>query len=425
MATGVKKRIKSVDPSELQGQGASSPSAAPVSGERDDGQRCVPNTEAAVAASGDLKAAMQSLSERIGKSKKFDMHGMVPKSPDDGSYAMAALRHIRSLGSQVIVYIRRPDVYSTDPIGLDKSVLEQLKQEPRISTCFVLWPQSGESDVAWRDTQGRWQESAGETKIYLEKFRNETQIKDLFEKIDKELNDCDSEIARRLTKKDGEILKIVESFQKEIDSFVKRRGDASADGKPLLPKWFNKAYRGKITDNMRKKCKAETSKFSLKFPRSSQLEEMPEFESGTKEKPDIEESECRVFVSNVLLGQLVEHVYQKIASKFYDDVFMKILDEVAGWFCMDGRSLLSELRTFVKAKGKATDQEDVICDLLSKEKFQLMFVGSSLVSIIPMLQSVVLPSIWDPKANKITGAYYDKQFESVLQLLRRQQGGDG
>jgi hypothetical protein len=343
---------------------------------------------------------------------KFTCSDPNPRCPDDLTYAKASIKAIRTGGSRVVVYYRRVDEYSSDPVGIDKFVLAELEMEPHVGCCYVIW--NAPAHITNWTALPAWKKFAGDVKIRLVLTKD---VASILEELEKELPDSSDEVDGRIASKVKKLKEQASTFRQGIQDFLDdRAGNEFKDAK-----YFQQHFREKIREiadseieKVRSTITPDAFRCELKVPDAEHLIKLPEFigasvdRVGGESAASMNELKCRSFLSNILLGQTLSHA-QKVARGMYDGAFMKVLDKVGEWFCMDGEVFLKELSIY--CSGEDTDPDTkLIGDFIDREHFVQMFAGCTLWNIMPMLYSVVLPRLWDrEKGGK--GGICDSQYK--------------
>jgi hypothetical protein len=265
--------------------------------------------------------------------------------------------------------------------------------------------------------------------IKLCPLRKETEVANFFELLETTRFEAKEIVEARIDGKKKILDGKAKGFESEARTFLQERNKSAHKTAP----WFQKEIREQIRENAKKyvdKVKPTISKESnplkMAIPEGKFLAEIPDFLPAAIEQvaanegdaaTSINELECRTFMVNLLLGQTLDHA-QKMAEKLYDEAFAKVLDDVGGWFFMDGSQFLEELNHFCQNQDPA-NQEDDLKEFLSRQHFIHMFTGCTLWNIMPMIYTLILPTLWEKTATKqsITSTMYDHNLGRILEIL--------
>jgi hypothetical protein len=137
---------------------------------------------------------------------------------------------------------------------------------------------------------------------------------------------------------------------------------------------------------------------------------------GTKQVAEVKELKLRSFLNAILVAQILEHA-EKVGGQIFDEVVTNIVTAVSGQFKLRNVELLEYIEEYAKEREEVQN----IAAFLRRQSFVTMYVGGTVMSLMPLLQAIVMPELCtkvDRELPKPDLADYKQKKEAAEQAIR-------
>jgi len=327
----------------------------------------------------------------------------------------------------VVVVFRGMAVVTVDAEGSEQRVVQTLEKESYISTQFWVSPDGPQADVGRRS----WTDHSGDCRLCAYAWSGATyeSMQPRATNPQLPLDDLNRVFASSFCERELPALcsHVVDALQNyEVEMLARRRGmllewNAAKDpAEETLTAFIDKAsnmpkdamsVKTFMTTTMLRKPEALLTSLTEKCFTTPLCFDMPDHEvlknsipaelsqtlTGVfpfgEEVTRLDEQMVRVFMCKILFGKSID-IAQELAQHFYEQVGYELLLPVAQLWGISAESLLDEMRDFcIDAEENKNSPEILALRLLMPENLESMYVGSLVLSVSPILHTMVEPCL--------------------------------